>query len=590
MQRRKSHAVAAPFAFGLALSILAAAPIRAQSTGNVSISWTVSSAWSTGYQVDLVVANSAPWTIYDWRLDVDFAAPITSIWNASVAPLAPPRVRFAGTGASWDDGDLSPGETVVVGFIVGAAPGAVASNATLNDVPVSLNGVSPAPPPLAPAEAPPWPRRVSSPYVDATAWPPFDFVAAADVHGQRFFNLAFIVATSATNGAPSWGGYYPVDSGYLLPEINELRARGGDVMASFGGAAGVELAAAHPTASALEAAYQAAIDAYGLTHVDFDIEGAWLADAVTIQRRSIAIAGLQSAAAAEGRLLRVWLTLPVLPTGLTADGFNVVASALAHGVVLSGVNIMAMDYGASAAPNPAGQMGAYAIQAATAVHGQLLSLYAAAAAPLTPAAAWRLLGVTPMIGQNDVPGEIFTLADAAQLLAFADQNDLPLVSFWSMTRDQPCPGGPSPWASPSCHSLLDPPFSFTAAFRAYTVGVVEPFGVGLGSPSAPLLLGLGNLKGADVFTLSLTAAPPSAASVLVAGSSRVDTPLFGATLYPSPDLLVPFVTSPAGVWSLAVQWPATLPFATTLRLQTWHDSFALPFGFAASNGLLLRTP
>ena len=56
-----------------------------------------------------------------------------------------------------------------------------------------------------------------------------------------------------------------------------MRAHGGDVVVSFGGAAGLELAAAYSragrTAADLEKAYQKVIDCYALTYVDFDIEG-----------------------------------------------------------------------------------------------------------------------------------------------------------------------------------------------------------------------------------------------------------------------------------------------------------------------------
>ena len=41
---------------------------------------------------------------------------------------------------------------------------------------------------------------------------------------------------------------------------------------------------------------------------------------------------VQAAQAAKGRDLKVTLTLPVLPTGLTADGLYVLQSAYSHGV------------------------------------------------------------------------------------------------------------------------------------------------------------------------------------------------------------------------------------------------------------------
>ncbi len=204
--------------------------------------------------------------------------------------------------------------------------------------------------------APVWPAHFFSPYVDATNWPIFNFLQAAQTQGVKFFNLAFVVA--GPNDEPAWGGYQSYDvvnSSYstdLKTEIGSLRQIGGDVMVSFGGAANQELAEVITNVSALKAAYQTVIGTYNLTHIDFDIEGAAVADHAAIDRRSQAIAGLQQAAAASGQQLVVWFTLPVLPTGLTADGLYVLQSALKYGVTIGGVNVMAMDYGDSAAPNP----------------------------------------------------------------------------------------------------------------------------------------------------------------------------------------------------------------------------------------------
>ena len=77
----------------------------------------------------------------------------------------------------------------------------------------------------------------------------------------------------------------------------------------------------------LENAYQTVITAYNLTHIDFDIEGGAEADHASIDRRSQALAALQTVAAAAGRTLDVSFTLPVLPTGLTSDGLDVLRSS-----------------------------------------------------------------------------------------------------------------------------------------------------------------------------------------------------------------------------------------------------------------------
>jgi hypothetical protein len=314
-----------------------------------------------------------------------------------------------------------------------------------------------------------WPDRVFAPYVDMTLYPTYDLVAAARDQGLRHFTLAFIVADSQNR--PSWGGFdvYAVGSSEFDSQVKTqlagLRVLGGDVIVSFGGAANRELAQAITSVAALQNAYQAVIDAYQLTRIDFDIEGGAAADRASIDRRSQAIAGLQQRAAAAGRELAVWFTLPVLPTGLTADGVYVLQSALRYGVNLAGVNIMAMDYGDNAAPNPNGRMGDYAIQAATSVHGQLAALYGTSR---TPSELWSMIGVTPMIGLNDVTTEVFDQQEARELLAFAQEKGLGQLSMWSLNRDRQNPAGRIGYVDLTSSSLLQQPFEFSRMFETFT--------------------------------------------------------------------------------------------------------------------------
>lgn len=281
------------------------------------------------------------------------------------------------------------------------------------------------------------PEQVFAPYVDATAWPPYDIVDLARTEGIRHVALSFIVADASTS-EPSWGGYYSVESGYRGDQIDAIQSAGGEVLVSFGGAAGTPLAAAITDVGRLTEAYQSVIDQYDLRWIDFDVEGVWVTDTDSIDRRSEAIQQLQESAAADGKNLEVWFTLPVLPSGLTSQGLYVVESALRHGVVIGGVNIMAMNYGDFPAPNPENQMGEYAIQAAESLHDQLKSAYETANVSIDNTELWNLIGVTPMIGQNDVRSERFYLDDARELLAFAEERGLGLLSAWSANRDNPC--------------------------------------------------------------------------------------------------------------------------------------------------------
>ncbi len=270
---------------------------------------------------------------------------------------------------------------------------------------------------------------------------------------MKNFNLAFI--TSGGGCDPKWGGSGELDGDPVAKQIPDLRAAGGDVRVSFGGANGSELGLACGSADELAAAYGKVIDRFELTKVDFDIEGGALPDTAANTRRAQAIAQLQK----KHPDLDVSFTLPVMPEGLTPDGVKLVADAKKNGVEISAVNIMAMDYG----PSYDGDMGTYATKAATATQAQIKE-----ALGLSDADAWKTVAVTPMIGVNDVQNEVFKVDDATELVKFAQDKHLGWLSMWSSTRDKACEGGASNSAQPTCSSIEQGPLDFTKAFGAYT--------------------------------------------------------------------------------------------------------------------------
>jgi hypothetical protein len=200
------------------------------------------------------------------------------------------------------------------------------------------------------------------------------------------------------------------------------------------------------------------ISAYNVNKVDFDVEGAAVANTAANARRDQALAMLR----AQDPGLQVSFTLPVLPSGLTSDGASLLDGVVQAGVQIYAVNVMAMDYGDGAAPNPSGNMGTYAIDAATATDTQVAS-----ALGISDTAAWSKIAVTPMIGVNDTSDEIFTLANAQQLAAFAGSKHLAWLSMWSAARDTECPGGAQSYASPTCSSIVQAPGAFAEALGAY---------------------------------------------------------------------------------------------------------------------------
>ncbi|WP_343952732.1 carbohydrate-binding protein, partial [Nonomuraea longicatena] len=286
----------------------------------------------------------------------------------------------------------------------------------------------------------------TAPYVDMGAWPTPSLPEMALASGHKSYTLAFITGAACR---ASWFGAYDPRTGWAKDQIDALRAQGGQVKVSFGGATGIELAQGCSDVTALYNEYKAVVDTYALTHIDLDIEGSATADAASVTRRSQALARLQQA----HPNLKISITLPVLPEGLTADGLSVVRSARDHGVDVDLVNVMAMDYYRSI------DYGDAAVQAATSTFNQLRTLYPGK----SEAQLWRMVGVTPMLGQND-DGRIYNLDDARQLVAFAQGRRLGLLSFWEGTRDRNACSGPLY----RCTNIAQAPYDFTKIFKGYT--------------------------------------------------------------------------------------------------------------------------
>lgn len=306
-----------------------------------------------------------------------------------------------------------------------------------------------------------FPDRVFAPYVDVLLWPTPDLSAIADETQVMHYTLAFI---TSMNGEPAWGGVTPLGDGFYKDQIDALRAKGGDVSISFGGANGTELALDITDVIELQQKYQDVIDMYNLTWVDFDIEGWAVAERASIDRRSKAIRGLQIANPG----LFVAFCLPVLPTGLTHDGLYVLQNAIENGVRIDLVNIMAMNYGTAVVDDPYDQ-GPEAIKAAESTFAQLQTLYP----DKSDAELWNMIGITPMIGKNDTVPLVFYLQAAQEVLTFAQEKNLKLLSMWSIGRDKACPGGGS-YVSPTCSGITQADRAFSNIFNAFSNGDVIP--------------------------------------------------------------------------------------------------------------------
>jgi chitodextrinase len=343
--------------------------------------------------------------------------------------------EIATTNTYYDVGSLKAATAYKFSVVAIDATGASAQSATATATTLATGAVAS--------------TAVFAPYIDMGLWGSDTLADIAKASGIKTFTLAFVQSSGA--GTIGWAGTgtLPNDSTSsgvsIQTQVAAIKAAGGNVIVSFGGEAGTDPATTATSVAQLQAEYQSVIARYGVTSLDFDIEGAPETNQASLVLRDKALIGLEKANPG----LTVSYTLPVLPTGLDANGLNILHTAAAAGVNIGVVNIMAMDFGSSV--DNGGAMGTDAIDAIKATEKQV------AAAGLT-----AKVGVTVMIGVNDVSTEVFTLADANQLAAYvATDPDVARVAMWSVARDNGATAG-AHYASNNSSGVAETPYQFSS--------------------------------------------------------------------------------------------------------------------------------
>ena len=299
-----------------------------------------------------------------------------------------------------------------------------------------------------------WPAHVFAPYVDTGLSNTTLTTVAAD-YGTQYFTLAFVNGSGCQWSLPNQSGWQS--------QVSALQSEGGDVSISFGGYTvdtdATDLGAQCSSAAAMATQVESVVTTFNVSHLDFDIESNEQSNNADLALTAQALTQVRSWASGSGRQLTITYTIPTLPTGLTSTGEGVLTTALANGFTPNIVNIMTMDYGTSGT-----EMGTAANQAVAATAGQLESIYG-----ISASSAYAMLGNTPMIGQNDTAGEIFTLADASTVESYDAQQGLAWLSFWAEGRDNDgCPGTTT--ASSTCSGITQSNGAFTQAFQPFTSG------------------------------------------------------------------------------------------------------------------------
>ena len=300
-----------------------------------------------------------------------------------------------------------------------------------------------------------WPKRVFAPYMYVGSGDNFKLTDCDDQCGLKFYTLAFIIADKSGN--PTWDGRIPMAENFYTNQITAIRAHGGDVIMSFGGEAGNEIAVVETNVVTLEANYQSILDRYHFTWLDFDIEGKNLGNVAANERRNAALVRLQT----NNPGLIISYTLPVDPSGLSRQSRALLTDAVKKGVKVHSANLMVMYFGNefTRKGKSEGQLG---IDSANAAHAQVEKI--------DPAIQ---IGLCPCLGNNGSSSEVFGLEDAKTLEAFAAKTPwVCSLHYWSINDDAARPRRRRAPANPATNNVAAPtapqPWAFAKIFEAFT--------------------------------------------------------------------------------------------------------------------------
>ncbi|OUM60506.1 glycoside hydrolase family 18 protein, partial [Piromyces sp. E2] len=301
-----------------------------------------------------------------------------------------------------------------------------------------------------------WNTNVFAPYVQVSSDNEVSSSKVINKTGSKYFTYGFLNAKSV-NGEeiPYWdGGRGAYNKGELDSDMETVKKNGGNIIISFGGADGRELATVIENESKLYKAYENVINYFKLTWIDLDIEGEMLKKSGANSRRNKVMKKLKEN---YPNLVVAYTLAASYSNGLEKEGRNLLKDAYKQGLQVDVVNVMAMDYDTVGEKDGKKKMGQYAIQTAEKAYEQIKEI----------GFKNTKIGITPMIGRNDSRNEIFTLDNAREVLEYAQSHNwIRLLSFWSINRDNGN-GGNSSEVSDSYSSIKQDLFAFSNIFKEF---------------------------------------------------------------------------------------------------------------------------
>jgi hypothetical protein len=281
---------------------------------------------------------------------------------------------------------------------------------------------------------------------------PPDLLEVMSETGLKQFSLAFVFSDGGCN--PKWEGARALTGGIDQAAIDAVRAHGGDVVVTFGGAHGPFLEDACKSPDALAAAYQAVVDAHALKAIDIDIESRSFYKSPAVRARVVDALKIVQA---NNPSLRIYVTSGTLPTGPGEAMADLIQRAAKAGLNVTAWTGMPFDF-------ETGHTGTMAQATISASEG--LRTVVADAYGYDAATAYNRIGISSMNGRTDVSGETVSIEDWKAILYYAREHRLGRLSFWSLNRDRPCDDvNKEAW---SCSGIGQSPLDFTRILASYT--------------------------------------------------------------------------------------------------------------------------
>ncbi|MGV9255760.1 carbohydrate binding domain-containing protein [Streptomyces sp. NPDC003697] len=290
--------------------------------------------------------------------------------------------------------------------------------------------------------------KQAAPYLYLGWGDPPSATSVMSATGTKWYTMAFMLDSGGCN--PAWDGSRPLTGGTDQSVINQIRSAGGDVVPSFGGWQGSKLGANCSSASALAAALQKVIDAYGLKAIDMDIENTDEFENEAVQAK---ILTALKTVKANNPGLKTIITFGTTTTGPTYYGNRLIEQAKSLNADIDVFTVMPFDFGGGA------DMYGSTVNAAEGLKAKLKSTFG-----WDDATAYAHIGISGMNGLSDQQ-ENTTPAIWTQIRDWANSRHIARLAFWSVNRDRPCPGG---GVTSNCSGISQSNWQFTSITAGFT--------------------------------------------------------------------------------------------------------------------------